>query len=793
METLIPWIIALCTYGLGALAAGWWVARHFRQQCAAQAPLLRDHGFYAPWVEEQYGFYRRRVVDGEEYVSQQLLKLFGITHYSCTLDEIEAACRAEDRPLLAQAMALLAAHSKPFSLTLTTESGGRVLECTGRQYGTGGEDTYLLLWVREITDIHHTLQTQRAEVEAHSHQLDALIGALDSLPFPVWRRNADLRITYCNRAYAEAVERSVEEIALTPGLELDRQVRGLAEAAKAHGRSQSQEMRMVVKGKRRFFTVHEHPYPAHHATPNFIGYAYDITDRHQAENALTRHISAQSQLLDASTSAMAIYGQDQKLTYYNQAFVRLWKLDEAWLNEQPDYGSVLEQLRSKRLLPEQANFRAFKEQQLGLFRSLTETTEEFLHLPDGKAIHVVVIPHAEGGLFFMYEDMTTTLTLERNYNTLIAVQRATLNNLHEAVVVFGEDGSVRLHNPEYARIWELDSGFLESAPHVQEMLERLQPFYDTSDQSWPAIREGLVRHIMARASSSGRLERTDNRVVDWRCVPLPDGAMLIVYYDVTDSTLLERSLRERNEALEAADKLKTQFLANVSYELRSPLTSIMGFTEILQTELFGPLTDKQHGYVSDIYRSSLQLMALINDVLDLASIEAGYMQLNVVPCEVYPLLASIRQLTAEEVETLDIRITLDCPETIGLLHADEWRLKQILFNLVSNAVKFSGEHGRITLGACDEGDHLRFWVQDNGIGIPKDQQSQIFDKFYSSQSGRMQRTGTGMGLAIVKHFVSLHGGVVELESEPGVGTTFTLRFPKQTEIQAQPELAEGVA
>ena len=182
--------------------------------------------------------------------------------------------------------------------------------------------------------------------------------------------------------------------------------------------------------------------------------------------------------------------------------------------------------------------------------------------------------------------MTDRLTLERNYNTAIAVQRRTLDNLYEGVALIGADGRLKLSNPAYARLWKFDGDDLESEPHVADLVEHSRELYPSNDD-WSRMKDRIITRMTSREGGSGRIERTDGTVVEYVNVPLPDGAVLLSYIDITDRSQVEQALRERAEALEAVDRLQTEFIANVSYELRTPLTSITGFAEMLRTETFG--------------------------------------------------------------------------------------------------------------------------------------------------------------------------------------------------------------
>ncbi len=639
------------------------------------------------------------------------------------------------------------------------------------------------LWWRE-----RSKRLATAAMQPHTHSIEKLKNELKNVstiinmaPFPVWQRDGNLSIRFYNLSYGEAVEEVADRAEGAEVPEMDKKVRGLAKQALETGKPMSERQHIVVGGgARKLYQITELPIPEEKIT---VGFAIDISEIEALKEELARHVSAQDDLLESSASAMAIYGADMRLKFFNNAFVALWKLDELWLDTQPTYGEILEQLREKRKLPEQANFQMFKQQQIKLFTDLIEPREEFFYLPDGRSLRVIAIPHALGGILFAYEDVTDRLALERSYNTLIAVQRETLDNLHEGVAVFGEDGRLKLSNPGYLSLWHIDEETARAEPHVGELVEKCKPLY--LYENWENFKQQHVRAMQTRSFMSEQMERSDGKVIDWRKIPLPDGATLMTYLDITDSTLVERSLRERNEALQEADRLKSEFLANVSYELRSPLTSISGFSEMLKQEYFGSLSDKQKEYVDGIHQSSQRLMQLINDILDLASIEAGYMRLEVSKFDIHAMMKSVLSLIQERAREYNLKVEFECPAKIGKMTADETRIKQILFNLLSNAIKYSDAGATVTLGAREaERDQIVLWVEDQGKGILPEEQEAVFDKFYKGRNQEAtrgkggQRSGTGLGLSIVKSFIELHGGHVELHSEPGKGSRFECRLQR---------------
>jgi signal transduction histidine kinase len=213
------------------------------------------------------------------------------------------------------------------------------------------------------------------------------------------------------------------------------------------------------------------------------------------------------------------------------------------------------------------------------------------------------------------------------------------------------------------------------------------------------------------------------------------------------------------------------------------LNAIIGFAEILTNQYFGELNTRQLDYSRGILDSSNRLLSLINDILDLATIEAGYMQLETHAVDIHALMSSVLTFTRERARNQGLRLQFDCPPGIGTVPADERRLKQALFNLVSNALKFTPSGGSVTLAARRERDRVALVVADTGVGVPREDQARIFEKFERGNP-QARQSGPGLGLSLVKSFIELHGGTVDLDSKPGSGTTVTCWLHDRSEIPA---------
>ena len=685
------------------------------------------------------------------------------------------------RGALDQAVTALHQDGAPFDLTC--DAGEISLRLCGRRVATAGGATDAV-WAHDVTAAAHALAQAHDATRRTAQQRDGFKAMLDALPLPVWRRRADLQLDWCNAAYAEAVGDDPVGV-VESGRELaagaiDGHGRGLADRARNTRLAQSESHPVVVDGTRRLFDFTELPLKSADGEAAGIGgYALDCTGLEETQQELARHIAAHGEVLERLGSAVAIYGADTRLKFFNRAYVQLWGLDEQWLGGEPTLGEVLEALRERRRLPEFADFQAFKQDQLKLFTSMIEPMEELVYRPDDTTIRQVLSPHPFGGLIFIFEDVTDRLALERSYDTLSAVQLETINNLHEGVAVFGSDGRLKLSNPAFARLWGLAPEDLADGRHVADLAEKTKRFFSRFGD-WPTVKPKVISRVFEAESHSGQFERSDGSVLSYACVPLPDGACLMSYLDVTDSVRVERALRDRNEALEMADHLKTEFIANVSYELRTPLNVIIGFTEILARSYFGTLNEKQDEYIQGILESSQRLLALINDILDLASIEAGHMRLEVAPVELHRLLKGVVDLAGGRARELDLTLTLECADDIGVLIADERRLKQAMFNLVSNAIKFTQSGGTVTVSgrreSVEPAGEVVLEVADSGSGIAEAHQQKVFEKFYRVDP-QARESGTGLGLSLVKSLIELHGGRVEVVSHPDQGTRVACHLP----------------
>jgi signal transduction histidine kinase len=650
-----------------------------------------------------------------------------------------------------------------FLLNLTT-STGRAIEAMGR--AIAGQ---AILRIRELSGLRRELAEVTLRHKGLLEETEMLRGFAAAAPWPIWTKRAGGGLLFANAAYARATDAASPTEAVQRDLELldsagrNEMVRALNDNSAFSGR-----LPIVVGGERRFYDVH-----ALKVTGGSAGIAIDASEATALRDALVRMAEAHRRTLDQLSSGVAVFDGQRRLAFYNDSYRRLWDLDRAFLDGNPDDSSVLDRLRAARKLQEQPDFRAWKAKLHEAYRAI-EPAKDRWYLPDGRAISVVTTPNPEGGVTYLFDDVTESLELARRFDGLINVQRETLDNLVEAVAVFGSNGRAQLFNPAFAKMWKLSTEALREQPHIETVEAWCRPLFDDA-ATWQTLREAITG-IENRIAVPLKLERKDGSVLDCMTLPLPDGATMLTFQDITDTQNVERALRERNEALEAADQMKVDFVHHVSYELRSPLTNIIGFADLLTDPTTGPLMPKQAEYLGYITTSTSALFALINNILDLATIDAGAMTLELGPVDIRKTIDAAAEGIQDRLATDRIELKVDADPGIGDFIGDENRVKQVLYNLLANAVGFSPHDAAITLSARRTEHSVVFAVTDCGPGIPPDVKDKVFDWFESHSNGSRHR-GAGLGLSLVRSFVELHGGKVRVDSIVGRGTTVTCEFP----------------
>ena len=695
-----------------------------------------------------------------------------------SLADFEARSASGEVTTLRQRLNALVEDGKPFSLTLTGPSG-RFIEADGRPAGR-----QLVVWLTDATIKGREEAGARGRVEAARRTVGddpvAFFDMLGKSPAPAWRMNASGKLTWVNAAYAEAVEADGVEDVLARQLLLEAGLADQAREALNAGEAKSAARATVMSGERRVMRLVVYP-----VSGGAAGFALDVTEGEESKAALKRFRQAHDETLNHMAEAVAIFDRAKRLVFYNRAFSTLFDLEEAFLNERPSHGGLLDRLREKRRLPEQEDYAKWREAELARYEAApdADTPDELWPLPDGRVFRVARQRHPLGGILLIFEDMTDQLALQARYNTLIKVQRATLDKLHEAVAVFGSDGRLKLRNAAFEALWDLDPQTLDNAA-FDDVASACKALH-ADEEAWSDLKARITDPGPdARQPVTGEIRRADGKILTYLTRPLPDGATLIAWDDITDSRRIEAALRDRAEALEASERIKTEFVEHVSYQLRTPLTTIHGYADLLAGGFAGELTERQGEHMTAIQSASSQLGKLIDDILDIAAIDAGQLELEPGDVRLPELVEDAVGLIAARAEHAGVKLSVQADAGAPTVRADGKRLKQVLYNLLTNALDHVSPGGTIEAGARVEDGEVTLWVGDDGAGIAPDRQAKVFERFERGEGG-----GAGLGLALVNDIVRLHGGWVALESAPEEGARVTCHLPVEPDPDhAPPEL-----
>ena len=673
-----------------------------------------------------------------------------------------------DADRIARSIENLRVEGRGFELNLKA-SDGRTIRASGSLLGNGAALRLRPAATQGMAEISAPAPTVTAPV-APDHSTARTV--LASLGKPAFLRDASGRLIFANAAYhdlARAMGRATSEN--QPAELFDA---GLLQRNRSMlGDARKPQTTKVTLGELGDFDVVDFP-----VNGGAAGYLHPRQDAGQKDAGLS-HLSA---IIDALATPIAIFNANRGLVQSNHAYARLWGLDPDWLKLGMDERSVLDKLRTDGKLPNDPDYQGWRTRHLTSYQLRGPKELEPWHLPDGRTVQVIAAPAGpKGGVIYVFEDITDQLKLKSQHRAVLDVQRSTLNALSEAVAVFGTNGRLTLSNPKLSTLWKLPANVLAANPHIDQMAElAAKALPEDGATIWRELKRSIIDLNPTRSDKQARITRADGKLIDYAIVRLPDGQTMMTFLDVTESANYQRVLKERNDALVTADRLKDAFVQNVSYELRSPLTNIIGFADLLASGVAGELNEKQASYTSYIRAQSATLGVLIDNILDLANVDAGIAELQPevqdIPALVEKaragLVATFPEIDGERSLNLKVVIEPDLPPFV----ADGTRIVNVLYNLLSNAARFSEPGGEITLTASGRTGRIQFVIEDGGAPMSEEMRQALLDRT-DALSGTVRQRGAGLGLAIVRSFVNMHGGTISLERREPRGTRVIVSLP----------------
>ncbi|QLC21573.1 PAS domain-containing protein [Parasphingopyxis sp. CP4] len=669
--------------------------------------------------------------------------------------------------------------AKSFGMELRVTGSDRILFSQGGPAPDElGGNQASMIWIFDATETRSEILALSSRADQAHEALNALSALIEAAPFPMWHRAPDLRLTLVNKAYVRAVEAENSAEAISRGLELidmpgKDSARAVAARVREDGEPHSRTVPATIRGERRMMQIVDVPL----GEVGVAGYSIDVDQLEGARAELARFARAQRDMLDLLSAGVAQFDLDRTLIFSNQPFQRIFEMKNEWLTDRPEFDRVLDRMREADRVPEVRDFPEWKAERRDWFLAADGPAEENWLLADGTHLRVVAQPLPDGGLLLIFEDRTEQAQLASARDTLLQVRTATFDNLSEAIGVFAADGRLHIWNRRFREVWDLDEDILSNHPRVDELTDTIAERFRSAGSA-DAIQTAVRSATAERQQASGRLSLHDGRYFDFAAVPLPDGNALFTLLDISDSKRIEAALLERNEALEAGDRLKTAFVSNISYELRTPLTSIAGFAEMLDGGYAGDLPEQAAEYVKSILDSVATLRVQIDEVLDLTQGEAEDLPMAKEEVDLQLLCEEAAADARVRAAARHHEFVAEIDWSVGSVIGDARRLRQSLDHLLRNAIRYTPEGGRVLLHAEGSTGEARITVSDNGVGITEEDRARVFDRFHRG-SGEQQSRALGLGLPLTKQFVEAHAGTLELNSEPGEGTFVTIALPRE--------------
>lgn len=658
----------------------------------------------------------------------------------------------------------------PFRMALTPPGSQRSLAVRGvladPQVSPGGA---ALVWIFDFSESESELSRLREEAARAKGDFGALVGIIEAAPMPMWFRGPDAKLQLVNQAYVNAIGGIDADTAVADQVELIESVDGLTAAqiaAQAFDKKLPIEriVTATINDQRRAMRVSDLPL----GQEGVAGYAVDIEEMEEQAREFRAFREAQRSMLDQLSIGVGQFDADRKLTFANQPFRRIFALNSGVISQGIGFERLLQNARENGRTPEVRDFPEWRKEHSEWFNA-GETQDEAWPLSDGTHLRVIAQPMPDGGLVIVAEDRTEQLALSATRDTLLRTRTATFDSLFEALAVFAPDGHLQLWNRSFAGTWGLEPELLDAHPSADALLDAVAPNLAKPKQA-KSISDVIRAATLDRKEQAGRIALADGRTLEFAGIPLPDGNGLLTVLDVTANEQAETALRERNKALEAADDVKTQFLSNMSYEFRTPLTSIGGFAELLQAGVAGELSEQGAEYVEAIIASVARLTDQVENVLDLSQSEAGLLPLNKVVLDMLPFVTDV--VRGREGAITDKGITLDLRgnKATGKINADERQLGKAISQLLDNAIAATPRGGKILVDLSKGKGIAQIVISDNGAGMSR-------DELKSAMDGHNNTKRQGLGIPLARQLVESHGGTLEIHSVPGEGTAAVIQIP----------------
>ena len=494
-----------------------------RERYAETLYALKDGYFAFIYPDKRINDYRRGV---RERCSRRLAVMLNLKDgTNSKFEEVLEQFYKEDAKKIQKYLALLRDEGVAFEDAFMLKNSNSYITLAGSRINGYDGNVYCdLVWFRDVskeTKKIISLEAQKSDDNAKIAKYETMI---NGLPYPAFLRDENLNIVIYNKKYADFAALTGNN---SQDMETEFAPRNAALLAQTSNKVQKQDINLIIDGNSEYFNLIETPAYENSNLEKIctVGALIDVSELDELKRNLKLHQNVHLQVLSMLGTAFCAFGKDYKLSFYNDAFVQMFKLETVFLNSFPTYQNFLDVLREKRMLPEVPDFKVYKKEEQKEFDNLIENKEDLMHLPDGRTLRRVRAPQPLGGLIFAFEDVTDRLAARQAYNLLQETQEDILNNLSDAVLIFASNGRLKQYNKAYMELWQESEENLDLGPSLSDILDMQKAFFANTD-NWDSLKQYIIEKMLANAYQT---VRTDGIEITAKCVNLPDDSIMIVY------------------------------------------------------------------------------------------------------------------------------------------------------------------------------------------------------------------------------------------------------------------------
>ena len=628
------------------------------------------------------------------------------------------------------------------------------------------KETYVFT-VQETEKNDDTHQKSASKIDAS--ELDKI---LDFLPVYIWQKNRNLQVTYCNEAYAKALEASKDYVIANNVKLISASRRGVyVDQSLYSNKPKKSTEHVVINGSRRLLSIEETPFTKDGKS---TGVAIDVTDNEEIEINFRNYQKHTEEVLNNISVPVAIFDANTILVFANQAIIRMFSVAEVDIYKNYKFADIMNYLLTRGSIIASEDILKYKEKAKELFQEVIEPHCTTIHLTNGNVLSVTVTPNHSGGLVFMFEDITDKVQLERKINSVSSVYEKTLDTFSEGAIILESDSKIKIANKVALDLWRKEKIEAYIGDFFQNSSQLL-----TADSKIQLMDTSLLAMISERVAFSKQLQFLSGETIRCEYMPLPDGLGIMRFVNISDTVNLTKTIEEKKVITEQIDRLKFNLISNISHEMHASIQTIAGFADILCNKYFGELSEQQMEYCYGISNTIKNLSDTIDAVIELANMEAGQMKLSYADAKLLKIIQTAISLVNDVAKKQNISISTNFEDPEFDVYLDEKSITKALFYLINHSMQELSSGNKINILVTinnDQGD-FEIAIKDDGTLLPADELENIQQWLADNSQYNYLEHSLDFGLALANNIVKLHKGALDVQSDEASGNVVICKLP----------------